>query len=135
MANKSKYRPEHCRELIDHMAKGFSFESFAGAIGVSKQTIYDWLESHPDFMDAKAIAQEKCRFHWEKLSVEYVINKPNGPTINSQVYTLNMRNRFPQEWGQKQEQPPETKDKTLTEAERALLADLSKRLSDFPGDR
>lgn len=116
------------------MAKGYSFESFAGHLGVSKQTLYTWTEKHPDFFDAKAIANEKCRLHWEKLAVGHVVNQYQGDTLNGRIWELNMRNRFPAEWGQsKQESPPEGSEKSLSDAERTLLLEYVNKSREFFG--
>ena len=64
------YKEEYCEMLIAHMSKGFSFESFAGVIGAAKQTIYNWLEANPEFMDAKNAAFEKSRLFWEGVGID-----------------------------------------------------------------
>ena len=62
MGAPTKYKPEYCQQVIDHMTRGLSFESFAGFLGVTKSTIYNWLEEHKDFLDSKEIGMEACRF-------------------------------------------------------------------------
>ena len=49
---KPTYKPEYCQMLIDHMSKGYSFESFAGKIGRGVRTIYEWREKFEEFQDA-----------------------------------------------------------------------------------
>lgn len=70
----TKYDPAFCEVLLDHMAGGFSFESFAGVIGVSKQTLYNWLDTkeYGDFVDAKSRGEELCRLWWERLGIQGV---------------------------------------------------------------
>ena len=108
------YREEYCELLIEHMAKGYSFESFAGLVGASKQTIYDWTSANPQFLDSKKIAIEKCRIFWEKQGIEgiYTTEKftqdENGShsekkALNSAVWIFNMKNRFKDEWRDKQD--------------------------------
>lgn len=55
------YQEKYCQMLIDHMAKGHSFESFAGVEGVwvSRKTLYDWANANPDFAIAREIGQAK----------------------------------------------------------------------------
>lgn len=88
----TKYRPEYCELLISHMESGLSFESFAGAIGVTKQIIYDWLERHPEFLDAKKIADPKCQLFYEKIGRSAMAGKI--PNFNTAVWIFNMKNRF-----------------------------------------
>lgn len=112
----SLYRKEYCQLLIDHMAQGYSFASFAGIVGTSTQTIYDWCKQHTDFLDAKKIATAKCRIYWEKMgndnAVSTTIVERDGNTsrseqrqLNTGVWIFNMRNRF--RWHDKQAEYPE----------------------------
>jgi hypothetical protein len=90
----TKYKPEYCKLLIDHMAEGYSFESFAGIVGVSKQTIYDWLERHVEFLDAKRQAFAKSRLFWERAGISGMYMGGKDNPFNSTVWVFNMKNRF-----------------------------------------
>lgn len=107
LGRPTTYKPEYCQMLIDHMASGLSFESFAGVCRVSKQTIYDWLNANPDFLDAKSKGLELNRLWWEQKGRDYLIEDSGKDVItqklNSTVYVFNMKNRFPKEWRDKQE--------------------------------
>lgn len=107
-----KYLPEYPDMLIEHMSKGFSYESFAGLVSVHKSTIYEWETSFEEFSDAKKIAFEKSRLFWEKQGIEGLYNTSTydpetkvstSRSLNSSVYIFNMKNRFPTEWREKQE--------------------------------
>lgn len=91
------YDEKYCEQVIDFMAGGFSFEAFAGKIGVSKQTLYDWAAKYPQFLDAKKIAFDKSRLWWESQAIEGVFNE-NGRTFNSANFIYNMKCRFRDEW-------------------------------------
>lgn len=103
----SEFKQEYCDQLINHMASGLSFEAFAGVLSVSKQTLYNWAEANPEFMDAKKTGLEKCRLFWEKLGVDHIINRSisgaESTSLNTGVYVFNMKNRFPEEWKDKKE--------------------------------
>lgn len=92
------YKEEYCQELIDHMAAGYSFESFAGLIGVARSTIYKWAEDVPQFSDAKNAAFEQSRLFWEKQGIKGLYEG-----INATLWIFNMKNRFPEQWRDKQE--------------------------------
>lgn len=98
----SKYDPKYCEMVIDHMSKGLSFESFAGFLGVNRDTVYEWAVKHKEFSDAKTVGLEKCRLFWEKLGIGYIISK-SSRSLNSSVYIFTMKNRFPKEWRDRQE--------------------------------
>ena len=98
-----EYDPSYCQEIIDFCGQGYSIEAFAGKLGVSKQSLYNWFEKYPDFMDAKRVALEKSRMFWEGLAIDHVLNKSdsfgNGQgstsrSINASVWIFNMKNRF-----------------------------------------
>ena len=94
LGRPTKYKPEYCQELVDFMAKGFSFEAFAGKVKVSNQTIYDWLDQHPDFLEAKHQAFAASRLFWEGAAVQGLWQDKNGPTLNNYVWGRTMQNRF-----------------------------------------
>jgi hypothetical protein len=80
--------------LIDHMSKGFSFESFAGIVETDRQTIYNWTDKHPEFFDAKKEAFEKSRVFWEEAALKGLWNDKDGPQLNNTIWIFNMKNRF-----------------------------------------
>lgn len=63
----SGYKPEYDQMLADHMREGFSFESFAGVIGTSREVLYLWTEAHPSFLNAKRSGQDASLLWWERL--------------------------------------------------------------------
>ena len=102
----SKYDPEYCMDLIDHMTKGLSFEAFAGLIGCCKDTLYEWVKVYPEFSDAKKIATQKSQLFWESIGIEGLWNIQgtkfkSGKSLNASVWIFNMKNRF--NWSDKQE--------------------------------
>ena len=108
----TKYKDEYPEMLIEHMATGLSYESFAGEVGVCKDTLYEWEKVHPAFSDSKKIGFERNRCFWEKQGVrglwdekEYDDNGKlmSARSMNSTVWVFNMKNRFPKEWRDKQE--------------------------------
>jgi hypothetical protein len=92
------YKPEYCQMLIDHMAEGFSFESFAGLIGVTRSTIYEWVSAQPEFSDAKQRGFEASRLTWEKIGSTIA----KSGTGNATAFIFNMKNRFREDWNDKQ---------------------------------
>ena len=107
----SKYDPKYNQMLVDHMASGLSFESFAGIISVDKDTLKEWAKVHEDFSASKKEAFEKNRLFWEKLAIDHILNKSDSEfqggssarSLNATVWIFNMKNRFPQEWRDKRD--------------------------------
>lgn len=52
---KTEYKPEYCAQLIEHMKKGFSFASFGSVVSKSEQTLHNWKDAHPEFLEAKNV--------------------------------------------------------------------------------
>ena len=97
----SEYDPAFCEVVIEQMGLGFSKEAVAGYLGISKDTLYKWAAKHKEFADAISIGETKSQLLWEKTLVDYRVHTKNGSQINSQVFNLNMKNRFG--WTDKQE--------------------------------
>lgn len=97
----TKYSPQFCSDLIDHMAQGMSFQSFAGVKGVNIDTLYEWSNANSQFSDAKKIGLERNRVFWEKVGIAGMMGKIKN--FNATVYIFNKKNRFPKEWRDRQE--------------------------------
>jgi hypothetical protein len=76
------------------MTKGFSFASFAGAIGVSHQTIKAWVDRYPEFRLAKEIGQARARWWWEQRGIKGLWKMEKQPQLNERLYLAIMRVRF-----------------------------------------
>lgn len=87
----SDYDPKYCDEIIEFMARGLSKEAFAGQIGVAKQTIYNWMDAHKEFLDAVKEAESKCELFWEELGL---VGTTEGKNFNATTWIFNMKNRF-----------------------------------------
>jgi hypothetical protein len=107
----SKYKPEYCEQIIAHMAQGFSFESFAGAISVDRDSLYEWVKRFPAFSDAKKLAFAKCLLHFEMLGKaamegQDIIDKATGKVIiqgkkiHPTLWIYQMKCRFRDQWSE-----------------------------------
>lgn len=125
LGRPSKYDPRFASQLIEHMASGLSFESFAGVVGVSARTLHNWRSSNADFEEAKAVGLEANRLWWERVGLSAVHG--HVPGFNAASWIFNMKNRF--HWRDKFEpvdpkadDVPECPYPNLTDDERAQLA-------------
>lgn len=55
----SEYKPEYCEAVIKHMSEGNSFWSFAADCDVSMETLSNWTQQYPEFLEAKKIGYAK----------------------------------------------------------------------------
>ena len=153
--NANRYRIEFCLDLIQHMAEGFSFESFAGLKRVSRTTLYNWAKAHEEFADAKGRAFAACLYWWEQQGISGLYDRVESTgkgkdkvtittRLNPVVWRLNMANRFG--WREQQEvvTPEPTKpdlqapyrelDKLTVEELKTLRDLLQKMEGDGDGD-
>ena len=85
------YKPEYCQKLIEHGREGLSFDTFSAVVGVTRQTLYNWLKVHPEFERAKKEYEDVCKLWWEKAGNAMAVGKLQG---NATTWIFNMKNRF-----------------------------------------
>lgn len=94
MGRPSDYDPAFCDLLADHFNEGYSFESFGGVVGVSKQTLYNWCEAHPEFLDAKKTFETSSQLAWEKR-LRSLATSGEG---NATAIIFGLKNRASDSW-------------------------------------
>lgn len=87
------YKPEYCEQLIEHMAKGYSFEAFGGVLGVSRDRVYEWAKKHPDFAEAKDVGLSRNLMYYEQQGNQGMWIDKEGPVLNNTLWVFNMKNR------------------------------------------
>lgn len=90
----SKYKPEYCEQIIEHMRNGDSAISFAKSIDVCMDTITEWKNKHSEFSAAYKKAKAYCEEHWIKEGQKGMWNHKDGPTLNTGVWAFFMKCRF-----------------------------------------
>lgn len=90
----TKYRKEYCEMVIEHMAQGFPFESFAGIVGVTKKTLYNWQDEHPEFEEAHQIGLAKNLLYLSKQGKEGLWNTQGegARNLNFNTWRFMMKN-------------------------------------------
>lgn len=83
------YKKEYCEMLKQHCAKGFTFESFAGKVGVCRDTLYEWTRANKDFSYAKKQAKEINRQTLEAMGLNLMSGRVKG---NPAVWIFFMKN-------------------------------------------
>jgi hypothetical protein len=92
MGRPSEYKPEYCQAVIKAMSEGVSLSGFAGMIGVSRPTIYEWQTEHSEFSNAVARAKA-ARVLWWELKL---MRSTKGAQTTASIFAL--RNADPTEW-------------------------------------
>lgn len=87
------FKPEYC-ELVVELARerGLSVLAFAGFIGVTEDTVYEWRKVYGDFSEACARAKMARTLFWENS----LATSRKGAQTTASVFAL--KNVAPNEW-------------------------------------
>lgn len=99
MARPSKYDPAFCDEAFEFLKQGYSATAFAGHIGVSRQTLYNWADERPEFFDALKSGQA-AGVHWWEDRLRDIAEGKDG---NATAAIFALKNRGADDWRDKQE--------------------------------
>lgn len=93
----TEYRPELCEAVIEWGKLGKSKTWIASEIGVTRETLYAWERTHPEFSDAMARAKVFEQRWWEDAGQDGMRLQGFGQSI----WSRSMAARFPKEWREK----------------------------------
>jgi hypothetical protein len=105
----TKYKPEYCQAVVEHMSEGASLTSFAASIDVSRSTITEWAENHPEFSAAATRGKAKCAAWWERVARNNAMTGEGNATLT----VFGLSNMAADDWKQKQEIDHTTKGESL----------------------
>jgi len=94
---------EAANELGD---EGESMAEIAAALGISKDTLYNWIDQHTAFSDAIKGANLRSQVWWERVGK---VQATEG-TGNASSFIFQMKNRFHKDYRDKVEQEITGKD-------------------------
>ena len=107
----TKYDESFCDQVIDYGKQGLSLTQIAFELDIHKDTLYDWKKSKPEFSDALKKARDYAQGFWENALKQAALGtNPEGITPNPTLMIFQMKNRFPDEWREKQVQEHVGKD-------------------------
>lgn len=86
-----KYKEEFCEMLVAHMAKGYSYESFAHEIDVHRDTLFAWEKDHEKWAEFKEKAYVASLAWWERKLISAI---EDGQPFNTTAYIFTMKSRF-----------------------------------------
>lgn len=88
------YKPEYCDAVIELGRAGKSKVQMAAEFDVCKQTLLNWADAHPEFMDALTRAETQAQAWWETQGQIGM----TGDKFNGSVWSRSMAARFPGDW-------------------------------------
>lgn len=113
------YDPAFCDLVIDLGKTGASKAEMAAECGVTRQTLDNWAEAHPEFLDAVKEAVSWSQAWWEKQGRIATFGGTDG--FNATAFIFNMKNRFPADWKDKVEQDQTVKGEMVHEIRRTIV--------------
>jgi hypothetical protein len=90
--------PKNWRLMMQEMGRRGDFDvDVRVALGISKDVFYGWIETEPDFSEAVEEFRELSHNWWASIPKKGFQNG-ESKNINSNLYSLIMRNRFKDDW-------------------------------------
>jgi transposase-like protein len=90
MGAPTKYKEEFKDVLLDLMKKGASIEEICLEFDICIQTLYNWFDTYPDFLEAKKRGESFSKGWWLKQGRINLENKE----FNYTGWYMNMKNKF-----------------------------------------
>lgn len=100
MARPTSYTADRCDEVRALGTEGKSRAQIAAALCVSRQTVLNWAEAHPEFAAALDEAREAAQAWWEDVGQRAVLGMKDFPAA---AFIFQMKNRFPAEYRDRHE--------------------------------
>jgi len=96
----SKYDPAFCDRVIELSREGASKAEIALDLDIAYSTFDVWQNEIPEFSDAVKRAERISQGWWERQGRLATFGAVEG--FNATSYIFNMKNRFKQDWQEKQ---------------------------------
>lgn len=88
------YRPEMCEEVIELGRLGKSHAQIAAALDVARQSLHNWVEIYPEFMDAMTRARDLAQSWWEDQGQSGLVMQG----FNASLWSKQVSCRFREEY-------------------------------------
>lgn len=92
------YSASACDTVIHLGAEGASRAEWAAELDIAIQTLANWETAHPEFLAATTRARNLAQAWWEKQGRKGIWSRD----FNAAAYRLQVMNRFPDDWRDKQ---------------------------------
>lgn len=97
----TKYKPEYCDLAIAQGKKGRTWTAIASRIGVLRETLYNWMDVHPEFLNAMKESRHHAMKWWEQTLEGQARGKYPGGSASAAIFA--MKNQFPDDYKDRRE--------------------------------
>ena len=92
----SDYKPDFCDRIVELGAQGASVAEMAFELGVTKPTLTNWAEAHPEFLSAFTRAKLASQVWWERKGRDGM--EKSSSEFQASIWSRSMAARFPDDW-------------------------------------
>lgn len=103
-----KYNESLCSKAIEILSRGESLAAVCAEFDITRQTLYDWRDKHPEFALALDKGLQKSQRAWEGIGMEGICGERKN--FSGTPWMFVMKNRFRDDYKE------EKSDKTITES-------------------
>lgn len=120
MGIPNKYCNDFCKQAEDILSTGKSLAAVCAAFNVTRQSLYDWKDAHPEFKEAIDRGLQKAQVVWEEIGANGI--QGNYKNFGAAPWIFTMKNRFREDYKE---------DKTdMVNGNQALVEKLIDKLVD-----
>lgn len=99
MARPTDYRPEYCEQVVELGRAGKSHAQIAAALDVARQTLHNWADEYPEFLDAIKRARDLSQAWFEDKGQDGL----EKPGFNASLWAKQVSCRFRDDYTDKQQ--------------------------------
>lgn len=89
------FKSEYCDKVIELGKEGMSRAEICLELDICYQTLLNWSDSHPEFLEALKTSSRFSQGWWEMKGRKATFDTEG---FNSTSYIFNMKNRFKDDW-------------------------------------
>lgn len=119
MGTPNKYDQNMCEVAEKVLADGESLAAICAELNITRTTLYEWRERHPEFAAAISRGLQKAQREWEKIGKEGITGAYEK--FNAAPWIFTMKNRFREDYKE---------DKEVKSDNSALIEKLIDKLVD-----